>query len=398
MTCQPVLVGNLQTQAIKLSTAYCASMLVAQESLKRPAEQAYQVDVKRVKLVLESLQFLTNQAGYGVHHPSSIKTITQSVPNFKVEPLVAPTCISSDKARCVHPSQDPVVSRGLQSSTTMNMPAYPYLIWKGLLQGGWAGLHEEDRLEHYLHLEQKAYARLGPEVDPTRVSHFLDNRKRHVLLDWMVEVTDEFRLSQETYYLAVNYLDRYLANLRSPAVKLQLLGVSCLWLASKFEEVISPSVEDFVNITACAYSVKDLVRMEAQLLQVLDYHLAVPTPQTFLQCMLKREPLGYRPAKLAAYILELAVQNPILARSPASLLAKSAIYLSCLTLGLHTAGGSSLGRPSVEVMRCATDMWRLHAAVSQQSSNVWAVTEKYRDPLQGCVGKIAPLTMTSPGR
>lgn len=56
---------------------------------------------------------------------------------------------------------------------------------------------------------------------------------RVIVVDWLVEVTQEFKMSGETLHLAVNYLDRFLS--RTSDVKrcqLQLLGTSALMIAA----------------------------------------------------------------------------------------------------------------------------------------------------------------------
>jgi hypothetical protein len=67
------------------------------------------------------------------------------------------------------------------------------------------------------------------------VQREVDAHKRLVLVDWLVEVVDEFKLAQGTLFLAVNLVDRYLSRRPVPRAALQLLGVTALWLASKFE-------------------------------------------------------------------------------------------------------------------------------------------------------------------
>jgi cyclin A len=55
---------------------------------------------------------------------------------------------------------------------------------------------------------------------------------RSILVDWLVEVTEEYRLQTETLFLAVNYLDRFLSFMAVQKAKLQLVGTSCLFIAS----------------------------------------------------------------------------------------------------------------------------------------------------------------------
>lgn len=55
----------------------------------------------------------------------------------------------------------------------------------------------------------------------------LQPRMRSVLLDWLIEVCEVYRLHRETYYLAMDFLDRYLALTENlPKTQLQLIGMS----------------------------------------------------------------------------------------------------------------------------------------------------------------------------
>lgn len=55
---------------------------------------------------------------------------------------------------------------------------------------------------------------------------------RAILVDWLVEVVEEYKLTQQTLFLAVSYVDRILAKMLVLKSQLQLVGVSCLILAS----------------------------------------------------------------------------------------------------------------------------------------------------------------------
>jgi len=59
---------------------------------------------------------------------------------------------------------------------------------------------------------------------------------RSILLDWMMEVSMEYFLKRETYYLSINFLDRYLSIKKNiQKIELQLIGVTCLYIAAKIE-------------------------------------------------------------------------------------------------------------------------------------------------------------------
>ena len=63
---------------------------------------------------------------------------------------------------------------------------------------------------------------------------------RGILIDWLVEVAEEYRLEAETLFLAVNYIDRFLSYVPVNRSKLQLVGVTCMLIASKYEEIHPP--------------------------------------------------------------------------------------------------------------------------------------------------------------
>jgi cyclin E len=69
---------------------------------------------------------------------------------------------------------------------------------------------------------------------------------RAILLDWMMEVSSEFTLKRETYHLAVSYVDRFLERHKNVQKnEFQLVGLACLFLASKIEEIYPPKIADF---------------------------------------------------------------------------------------------------------------------------------------------------------
>lgn len=55
---------------------------------------------------------------------------------------------------------------------------------------------------------------------------------RSILVDWLVEVSEEYKLHNETIYLAVNYVDRFLSFMSVQRAKLQLVGTACMFIAA----------------------------------------------------------------------------------------------------------------------------------------------------------------------
>ena len=50
-----------------------------------------------------------------------------------------------------------------------------------------------------------------------------------------------------------------------------------MFIASKYEEIYPPTVQDFISITAMAYSKEQLLKMESSILETLDFNLTFPT-------------------------------------------------------------------------------------------------------------------------
>jgi len=55
---------------------------------------------------------------------------------------------------------------------------------------------------------------------------------RAILVDWLVEVAQEYKLQNETLYLAVSFIDRFLSLMSVVRAKLQLLGTAAMFVAS----------------------------------------------------------------------------------------------------------------------------------------------------------------------
>lgn len=72
---------------------------------------------------------------------------------------------------------------------------------------------------------------------------------------------DKFELMNETLYLTVNIIDRFLAKQTVIRKKLQLVGLVAMLLACKYEEVSVPIVDDLILISDKAYTRKEVLEM-----------------------------------------------------------------------------------------------------------------------------------------
>lgn len=108
----------------------------------------------------------------------------------------------------------------------------------------------QDMYEHFRSKE------MSTSVRPLYMEEqqYINERMRSILVDWLVEVHLKFKLVPETLYLTVNIIDRYLARTEVSRPKLQLVGVTALLIASKYEEIYPPELRDLVYICDRTYS------------------------------------------------------------------------------------------------------------------------------------------------
>lgn len=239
----------------------------------------------------------------------------------------------------------------------------------------------------------------GPAVS---AEHFLDASMRRTVTSWLVEVAAEFGLHQETLFLGVALLDRFLSSSKGvPRTQLQLVAVACMLIASKHEEEMHPSVLDFTNIADNCFMPGDLLRMEGIVLDCLAFRINTPTAHTFLS--MYKQALGLQPrtCALASYLAELALLEYDLQSYRPSQVASAATLMAQLYLG----DTQSLGHLPA-VARCSVDQLRpcLRRLLALQqgahttrdySSPYLPVRDKYRGPQWLCVACTTPYSSSA---
>ncbi len=86
----------------------------------------------------------------------------------------------------------------------------------------------------------------------------INEKMRAILVDWIIEVHLKFKLLPETLFLTISLIDRYLERVQIKRNNLQLVGVTAMLIASKYEEIYAPEVRDFVYITDNAYTKEEI--------------------------------------------------------------------------------------------------------------------------------------------
>ncbi|MCJ1470737.1 G2/mitotic-specific cyclin [Pseudocyphellaria aurata] len=155
---------------------------------------------------------------------------------------------------------------------------------------------------------------------------------RGVLVDWLIEVHTRFHLLPETMFLAVNIIDRFLSARVVELDRLQLVGITAMFIASKYEEVLSPHVQNFKHVADDGFTEEEILKAERFVLSALEYDLSYPNPMNFLRRISKADNYDIQTRTLAKYFLEISLLDHQYMKYPPSFIAAASMYLARLVL------------------------------------------------------------------
>lgn len=153
-------------------------------------------------------------------------------------------------------------------------------------------------------------------------------QNRDILVNWLIKVHFKFALLPETLYLAINLMDRFLTKKVVSLDKLQLVGTSALFLASKYEEIYSPSITAFAIETDGACTVEDIKSSEKYMLKILDFNLNYPNPMNFLRRISKADDYHIETRSIAKFLLEITMVDFHFVGQLPSALAAASMFLA----------------------------------------------------------------------
>lgn len=183
---------------------------------------------------------------------------------------------------------------------------------------------------------------------------------RTVLIDWIIDVHNKLSLLPETLYLAINLIDRFLSIRVVSLGKLQLVGVSGLLIASKYQEITSPSIATLVIITDRSFTENEILRAEKYMLHCLEYRIGFPSPLNWLRRCVR----GAEEEKIGMLILDMTLLDErFIAFSP-SVLGCAAVYVALQTLKQESLGALGQESSSFFLSRSSYTVKQLEPCVS----------------------------------
>ncbi|KAL5611567.1 hypothetical protein BROUX41_000848 [Berkeleyomyces rouxiae] len=221
--------------------------------------------------------------------------------------------------------------------------------------------------------------RFLPSRDYMTIQREITWPMRAVLIDWVIQAHGRFNLLPETLFLAVNCIDRFLAQKVVTLPKLQLVGATALFVAAKYEEINCPSLSEMRYIVDNSYSEDEIRKAERYMLLLLNFDLGSPGPMSFLRRISKADNYDIDTRTMAKYFLEVTLIDERFVGLPQSFLAAAAHCLSRMLLQLgnwspahvHYSGYTYQQlRPAVEILvECCSNASTHHAAVFEKYQN-----------------------------
>lgn len=184
---------------------------------------------------------------------------------------------------------------------------------------------------------------------------------RPVLVDFLIDIHEQFQLKQETLFLAVNIMDRYTSRRVLYKKHYQLLGVTALWMSAKYGDVKErlPTTRELAFMCCHCYVESEFIHMERHILRTLEYSMSHPTPEHFLgiftHAMAMKRSSGNNPTEpvsntdnrsdaclqqkrqstlyMARYLTEITIFHRSFLIYPSSLIATAAIYFAEFIMG-----------------------------------------------------------------
>ncbi|KAJ6665952.1 hypothetical protein lerEdw1_000856 [Lerista edwardsae] len=160
----------------------------------------------------------------------------------------------------------PFVHQSLASTRASPLPVLGWAnrddVWKNML------------IKEQSYVRDKLYMQRHPLLQP---------KMRVILLDWLMEVCEVYKLHRETFYLAQDFFDRFMATQQN-IVKtlLQLIGISSLFIAAKLEEIYPPKLHQFAYVTDGACTEEEILSMELIIAKALSWNLSPLTIVSWL--------------------------------------------------------------------------------------------------------------------
>jgi len=157
---------------------------------------------------------------------------------------------------------------------------------------------------------------------------------REKVVDFIAEVCEEFTLQPQTTGLAVHYFDRCMSAPADKDCPIELVGLVCILIASKFVETKVPAVSELCLISQNEYERQEVKDAEIMLLHRLEWELHAATPHSFLEQLAVAFDVNEPSRKRAEFFVDMSYYEYAILEFAPMTVAASSLLLSWKQLGL----------------------------------------------------------------
>ena len=173
-----------------------------------------------------------------------------------------------------------------------------------------------------------------PAFDYMDSQQDIDWTMRQALIDWLCQVHLRYHLLPETLWIAINIIDRFLSRRVVSQVKLQLVGVCAMFIAAKYEEILAPSVDEFVFITQNGYRKEEILKGERIILESLEFKIShYCSPYSWMRKISKADDYSIQTRTLSKFLIEVTLLDHHFLRVKPSMVAAIGMYTAQRMLG-----------------------------------------------------------------
>ena len=168
----------------------------------------------------------------------------------------------------------------------------------------------EDFFKHIKREEKINICDYSNDIFNLQDKKFFNEKNRSIIFQWLVKNNHKWKLNDDTIFLAMNIMDRYISKYKVENSQFQLVGISSYLIASKYEDIYHPYIEELSQICNFIYTSNDIIQKEYEILAGLKFEILYNSSYkflTFFHSIVDKE--NVKLLYLAQFILELSIEN-----------------------------------------------------------------------------------------
>ena len=139
---------------------------------------------------------------------------------------------------------------------------------------------------------------------------YFNEKNRSIIFNWLVRNNHKWRLKDDTLFMAMNIMDRFISKYKVANSEFQLVAIASYLIASKYEDIYPPYVDELSQICNFSYTIDDILKKEYEILVGLDFDILYNSSYkylTFLHSIADKE--NSKLFYISQFMLELSLEN-----------------------------------------------------------------------------------------